>query len=99
MTTLHQRRTHPTPIAGCFGCHVGTLRFAFEGKVGEIDKQRAWDKELDEYRSAVAQGIEPDTTKTADIRRAVRWSENHGVAYSEEKAHEVRVDQALEKVA
>ena len=96
---LHQKQTHPEYVEGCFGCKAGTLRLSFDGKVGEIDKQRAWDKELNEYRSAVAQGIEPDTTRTTDIRRAVRWSEKHGEAYSEEAAHEKQVDQALEKVA
>lgn len=97
--TLHQRKTHPTFVEGCFGCKASTLRLSFDGKQEHIDKQRAWDKELDEYRAAVAQGIEPDSTRTKDIRKAVRWSEKHGLAYSEELAHEVRVDAAIERAA
>ena len=25
MTTLHQRRTHPKPVDGCFACRIGTV--------------------------------------------------------------------------
>lgn len=30
MPTLHQVRTHPEPVDGCFGCKVGTL--GYDGK-------------------------------------------------------------------
>jgi hypothetical protein len=99
MANLHQKLTHPEFVEGCFGCKAGTLRLSFDGKVGEIEKQRAWDKELDEYRAAADQGIEPESTKTHDIRAAVRWSEKNGVAYSEEKAYETQATKLLEKVA
>ena len=28
--SLHQRRTHPTPVEGCFGCKVGGI--GYDGK-------------------------------------------------------------------
>lgn len=96
---LHQQRTHPVYQPGCFGCKAGTLRLSFDGKVGAIDKQRAWDKEIAAYEAASDQGIEPDSTRTPDIQRAVRWSEKHGTAYSEEVAHEKKWEAVLEKVA
>jgi hypothetical protein len=43
--------------------------------------QKKWDNELKEYRDARAQGIQPKSTKTADIRAAVKHSDTTGVAY------------------
>lgn len=48
---------------------------------GDRDRQKAWDKELQSYRDARAQGIQPDSTRTPDIRKAVEWSNQHGTAY------------------
>lgn len=42
---------------------------------------KKWDGELKEYRDARAQGIQPKSTKTADIRQAVKISNDTGVAY------------------
>lgn len=77
------------------------LRVAYcqSAKGHDKSRQDRWDSELNEYRSAVAQGIEPDSTAARDTRKAVQWSESNGVAYSEETRHDVRVDQALERVA
>ena len=96
---LHQKQTHPEYVEGCFGCKVGTLKLSFDGKIDHIDKQRAWDRELDSYRSAIAQGMEPESTRTRDIQAAERWSQKHGVAYSEETATAVQKHELLEKVA
>jgi len=78
-----------------------SLRIAYCNSAGGSDasRQKRWDAELNEYRAAVSQGIEPDSTATRDIRKAVDWSEKTGVAYSEENRHDYRVDKALEKVA
>lgn len=27
MATLHQRRTHPEPVEGCFACKIGTIGY------------------------------------------------------------------------
>ena len=48
---------------------------------GDATKQKAWDRELADYRSARAQGIQPDGTTTAKIRQAVELSNQVGAAY------------------
>lgn len=48
---------------------------------GGRDRQKKWDKELDLYRSARAQGIQPDSTRTPDIQRALDASDQSGKAY------------------
>lgn len=75
--TLHQRRTHPVPVEGCFGCKASTIQF------GQIDatEQKQWDRELDLYADARRQGVQPATTKTKDIRAAMEVSEQTGQAF------------------
>lgn len=93
--TLHQKKVHPEYVEGCFGCKIGTQLF------GQVDatRQKKWDAELAEYRSAVAQGIQPETTQTAGIRAAVEWSEKTGKAYSEETKLEHDKNEVLERFA
>lgn len=43
--------------------------------------QKAWDKELDNYESAVRQGVQPRGTKQAQIDHAMQMSDATGVAY------------------
>lgn len=47
----------------------------------DATKEKNWNKELDLYKSARAQGIQPASTKTADIRKAIDVSNKTGVAY------------------
>jgi hypothetical protein len=42
---------------------------------------KKWDNELALYRQARSQGIQPDTTKTKDIRKAIDISNKTGRAY------------------
>lgn len=42
---------------------------------------KKWNKELDLYRTARAQGIQPDGTSTAKIRKAIDVSDKTGHAY------------------
>jgi hypothetical protein len=74
---LHQLRTHPEFVEGCFGCKAATLHLAN----GEI---RAWahsnEKELNLYSSVRKQGIQPRSTKTNDINKALRMSDKAGYA-------------------
>lgn len=69
------------------------------GKAGDYTTQVKWDRELDSYRSAVAQGMQPESTRTKDIQKAVQWSEKHGQAYTAEAKQEVRFDQGLARSA
>lgn len=92
---LHQIQTHPDYVEGCFGCKAGTLRF------GQVDatRQKKWDQELGLYASAVAQGIQPETTQTAGIRASLDWSEQTGKAYSAETKLEHDTNEVLERYA
>jgi hypothetical protein len=45
------------------------------------DSAKAWDAELNLYRSAVEQGIQPDSTKRASVERAIKLSDQAGAAY------------------
>lgn len=78
-----------------------SLRVAYCQSAAGLDatRQKRWDSELDEYRAAVRQGIEPESTALRDTRAAVAWSNANGTAYSEEKATEVVATRYLEKVA
>lgn len=59
------------------------LRIAYcRSSVGsDFSAQKTWDSELDAYSSARKQGIQPDSTKMPDIRRAVELSDMTGEAY------------------
>ena len=46
--------------------------------------QKKWDKELDRYRSARRQGIQPEGTTTKKIIEAEKASDNLGKAYNAE---------------
>lgn len=43
--------------------------------------QKKWDRELDSYRSARKEGIQPDGTTTKKIDEARRLSDKAGAAY------------------
>lgn len=48
----------------------------------DLSAQKRWDQELDLYASARSQGIQPRSTKTHDIRKALDVSDAAGVAFS-----------------
>ena len=80
--SLHRERTHPEFVEGCFGCKALTVDL----NPGEANSRltmssKKWDKELALYRSARAQGIQPEGTSTAKIRKAIDASNQTGIAY------------------
>jgi hypothetical protein len=80
--SLHQRQKHPEYVEGCFGCKASTLDL----NAGDANSRLAmstkkWDKELALYRSAREQGIQPEGTSTAKIRKAMEISNKTGKAY------------------
>ncbi len=75
--SLHRHITHPEFVEGCFGCKASTLQWV---SMDAQNKNRANDRELDAYRSARKQGIQPRSTKMKDINLAVRASEEVGWA-------------------
>jgi hypothetical protein len=97
--SLHQR-THPKYVDGCFGCKVGTLVVGYCGKGNQdASAQKAWDSELDLYTSAVASGIQPESTKRGAIQAAIDWSEQTGTPYSEEAKQKHDENYVLERYA
>jgi hypothetical protein len=58
--------------------HIG---YAASAKGLDYTAQKKWDNELALYKSARNQGIQPDSTKTTDIRKAIDMSEKTGRAY------------------
>jgi len=47
----------------------------------DLSAEKSVQRELAKYRDARRQGIQPDTTRTRDIERAVRISNETGSAY------------------
>jgi hypothetical protein len=80
--SLHRERTHPEFVEGCFGCKASTIDLnAGEANSRLTMSSKKWDKELALYRSARAQGIQPEGTSTAKIRKAIDISNRTGTAY------------------
>ena len=70
----------------CFGCKAKSLQLSTGDANGKrIMSSGAFDRELNSYYSATAQGIEPISTKQKDIDAAVRVSNDTGVAFDANK--------------
>jgi len=77
---------HPEPIEGCFGCKGLSIQM----NSGDADSRRTipnkkFNAELDAYKSARAQGIQPNGTSMAKIQEAVKASEILGKPYDGSK--------------
>lgn len=71
---------HPTPVDNCFGCKALTLQMnAGDAKRDIPDKK--WNAELQAYRDARAQGIQPAGTTMRHIKEAHQASEVLGRPY------------------
>ena len=80
--SLHRIQKHPEYVEGCFGCKVSTLELnPGEASTRLTMSAKKWDNELALYRQARSQGIQPDSTKTKDIRKAIDISNRTGIAY------------------
>lgn len=79
---LHQIQKHPEFVEGCFGCKLGTLQLSpGDAASNKGMSQKKWDKELDLYRSARKQGIQPAGTSTKQVQKAIDDSNKVGKAY------------------
>lgn len=61
---------------------------------GDATAQKSWDYELDLYRQARAEGIQPDATKLNKITEAMRLSDAAGMAYGKDFSKAVPVEVA-----
>lgn len=72
---------HPVYVDGCFGCKASTLQMnAGDAKRDIPDKK--WNAELQAYRDARAQGIQPAGTTMRHIQEAHKASEVLGKPYN-----------------
>lgn len=76
---------HPEYVDGCFACKIVTLELGVgDAHSGKSMTGKTWDKELQSYRDARRQGIQPAGTTTKAIQEAVTASDNLGRAYNAE---------------
>ena len=71
---------HPTYIEGCFGCKGMSLQMNSGDAKRDIPDKK-WNSELEAYRDARAQGIQPAGTTMQHIEAAHKASETLGRAY------------------
>jgi hypothetical protein len=81
---LHREIEHPEYVEGCFGCKISNIQLG-TGDAGRPVSAKSWDKELQSYRDARAQGIQPAGTTTQAVRTAVEISNKTGVAFNADK--------------
>jgi hypothetical protein len=80
--SLHRERTHPEFVEGCFGCKIGTLELSpGDASSNKLINSKKFNSELEAYRSARKQGIQPAGTTMEKIQEAHRASEVMGEAY------------------
>lgn len=77
---------HPEYVEGCFGCKGLTLSM----NAGDADSRRTipnkkFNREIDAYREARDQGIQPAGTSMRKIEEAIKASETLGRPYNAEK--------------
>jgi hypothetical protein len=66
----------------CFGCKARGLQLnTGDASSKKIMSNKKWNGELDAYRAARAQGIQPNGTSMAQVQAAVNASEVMGKAY------------------
>lgn len=79
---MKHREDHPEDVEGCFGCKVIGLQISpGDASSQKVMSNKKWDGELDAYRVARAQGIQPEGTSMAAVQRAVTASEAMGKPY------------------
>lgn len=81
--TKHQRETHPIYVEGCFGCKVGTLQLNAGDATREVS-DRKWVSDIQAYKDARAEGIQPGGTTRKAVDDARKASETLGRAYNAE---------------
>lgn len=79
---MKHREKHPEDVEGCFGCKVIGLQMnSGDASSQKQTSNKKWEGELNAYREARAQGIQPAGTSTKAIQEAQRASDAMGSAY------------------
>lgn len=80
---MKHREEHPEDVDGCFGCKVMGLQMnPGDASSSKVMSNKKWDGELDAYRNARAQGVQPEGTSITAVRKAMEASEAMGKAYN-----------------
>ena len=80
---------HPEYVDGCFGCKGMSVQMnAGDADSRRVMPNRAFNKELDAYKEARAQGIQPNGTSMAKIQEAVKASEVLGKHTTAARCHQ-----------
>ena len=77
---LHQIQKHPEYVEGCFGCKIATLQLGVGDAARDVSDKK-WTSELQAYRDARAQGIQPAGTTRDQVEAAYEASATLGKAY------------------
>jgi hypothetical protein len=73
---------HPEPVEGCFGCKGLSIQMnTGDANSRKVMTNKQHNQELDAYKEARAQGIQPSGTSIHKVREAVKASETLGKAY------------------
>ena len=67
--------------AACLRGKSTKVAYANSAAGWDYTRQKKWDSELDLYRKARAEGIQPATTQRKDIEAAMRASDKHNTAF------------------
>lgn len=66
----------------CFACRVKSIKVAYCGiGGGDATAQKNWDRNLNLYRQARADGIQPTGTSPGKVMAAIKQSEKTGTAF------------------
>ena len=77
---MRHRLDHPEDVEGCFGCKVLGLQLSpGDASSQKMVSNKKWDGELEAYRAARADGIQPAGTSMKKIQEARRASDVMGI--------------------
>lgn len=71
----------PTKDHATFGECMRSKNLQLNPNLADTGRTKAWDNELQAYRNARAQGIQPEGTTMAKIEKAERISQETGQAF------------------
>lgn len=77
---------HTEYVDDCFGCKIRTLELS-TGDAGRAESMsdKKWNKELQAYRDARAQGVQPAGTTMKAVKESLEASDKLGAAYNADK--------------
>jgi hypothetical protein len=75
----------PTQDHATFGACIRAKGLQLNPNLSDTTTSKKWDGDLQKYRDARAQGIQPDGTSAAQVQRAEQISQDMGQAYNASK--------------